>query len=44
MTRDLKSLAAAADFDRIHGAYIFPPFGKYEAILQVLSDSGVRPA
>jgi homocysteine S-methyltransferase len=37
-----ESLAAAVEFDRVRGAYIFPPFGKYEAILRVLKDSGVR--
>lgn len=38
-----ESLEAAVSFkDRIKGAYIFPPFGKYEAILQVLKDAGVR--
>lgn len=36
-------LAAAAAFqERVRGAYIFPPFGKYEPILQVLRDAGVR--
>jgi len=34
--------AAAAHADRVRGAYIFPPFGKYEPILRVLADSGVR--
>lgn len=34
--------AAAAHAERVKGAYIFPPFGRYEAILQVLKDSGVR--
>ncbi|GJM21514.1 MAG: bifunctional homocysteine S-methyltransferase/methylenetetrahydrofolate reductase [Planctomycetota bacterium] len=38
-----ESLAAAADHaERIKGAYIFPPFGRYEPILRVLKDSGVR--
>ncbi|MCB9897344.1 MAG: bifunctional homocysteine S-methyltransferase/methylenetetrahydrofolate reductase [Planctomycetes bacterium] len=38
-----ESLAAAvADTGRVRGAYIFPPFGKYEAILRVLKDAGVR--
>ncbi|MDG2149879.1 MAG: bifunctional homocysteine S-methyltransferase/methylenetetrahydrofolate reductase [Planctomycetota bacterium] len=34
--------AAAAFKDRVRGSYIFPPFGKHEAIIQVLKDSGVR--
>lgn len=37
-----ESLAAAASHERIKGSYIFPPFGRYEAILQVLKDAGVR--
>jgi methionine synthase / methylenetetrahydrofolate reductase(NADPH) len=38
-----ESLAAAISHDRIRGAYIFPPFGKYEPILRVLKESGARP-
>ena len=34
--------ASAAHADRVRGAYIFPPFGKYEPILRVLEDAGVR--
>jgi homocysteine S-methyltransferase len=37
-----ESLAAAIAHDRVRGAYIFPPFGKYEPILRVLKDSGAR--
>lgn len=37
-----ESLAHAADQSAVRGAYVFPPFGKYEAILQVLKDAGVR--
>ncbi len=37
-----ESLAAALASDRIKGAYIFPPFGRYEPILRVLKDSGAR--
>ena len=37
-----ESLGHAADQAAVRGAYVFPPFGKYEAILQVLKDSGVR--
>jgi len=37
-----ESLERAASHERIKGSYIFPPFGRYEAILQVLEDSGVR--
>jgi hypothetical protein len=37
-----ESLERAASHERIKGSYIFPPFGRYEAILQVLADSGVR--
>ncbi|RKY19438.1 MAG: bifunctional homocysteine S-methyltransferase/methylenetetrahydrofolate reductase [Planctomycetota bacterium] len=36
------SLAHAADLPPVQGTYVFPPFGKYEAILQVLKDAGVR--
>ncbi len=34
--------AAVAFEDRVRGTYIFPPFGKYEPIVQVLKDAGVR--
>jgi methionine synthase I (cobalamin-dependent)/5,10-methylenetetrahydrofolate reductase len=34
--------AAAAFQERVRGTYIFPPFGKYEPILRVLKDAGVR--
>lgn len=34
--------AAVSHGERVRGAYIFPPFGKYEAILTVLKDAGVR--
>ena len=37
-----ESLAAAIAHDRTQGAYIFPPFGRYDAILRVLKDSGAR--
>ncbi len=37
-----ESLAAALDHPRVKGAYIFPPFGRYEPILRVLKDSGAR--
>ncbi len=37
-----ESLAAALEHERIKGAYIFPPFGRYEPILRVLKDSGAR--
>ena len=37
-----ESLAHAADQAAVRGAYVFPPFGRYEAILQVLKDAGVR--
>ena len=37
-----ESLEAAASHERIKGSYIFPPFGRYEAILQVLKDAGIR--
>ncbi|MGQ0553992.1 MAG: bifunctional homocysteine S-methyltransferase/methylenetetrahydrofolate reductase [Planctomycetota bacterium] len=37
-----ESLAAALAHKRVKGAYIFPPFGKYEPILRVLKDSGAR--
>ncbi len=36
------SLQHAASFKQVKGAYIFPPFGKYERILDVLEKSGVR--
>jgi len=36
------NLAAAMDHPRVKGAYIFPPFGRYEAILRVLKESGAR--
>lgn len=38
-----ESLAAALDSPRVKGAYIFPPFGRYEPILRVLKESGARP-
>ncbi len=34
--------AAAGYTERVRGTYIFPPFGKYEPIVQVLKDAGVR--
>ena len=34
--------ASAAHAERVRGTYIFPPFGKYEPIIQVLKDAGVR--
>jgi methionine synthase I (cobalamin-dependent)/5,10-methylenetetrahydrofolate reductase len=37
-----ESLAAALEHPRVKGAYIFPPFGRYDAILRVLEDSGAR--
>lgn len=37
-----ESLEAALAHPRVKGAYIFPPFGRYEAILRVLKDSGAR--
>ena len=37
-----EALEAALVSDRVKGAYIFPPFGRYEAILRVLKDSGAR--
>src|SRR5262249_20277089 len=37
-----ESLAAAIAHDRTRGAYVFPPFGRYEAILRVLKESGAR--
>ncbi len=37
-----ESLAAAVDHERVRGAYIFPPFGRYEPILRVLKESGAR--
>jgi homocysteine S-methyltransferase len=36
------NLAVAMDHPRVKGAYIFPPFGRYEAILRVLKESGAR--
>jgi homocysteine S-methyltransferase len=38
-----ESLAAALEHERVKGAYIFPPFGRYEPILRVLKESGARP-
>jgi homocysteine S-methyltransferase len=38
-----ETLAAALDNERVKGAYIFPPFGRYEPILRVLKESGARP-
>ena len=37
-----EALEAALASDRVKGAYIFPPFGRYEAILRVLKESGAR--
>jgi homocysteine S-methyltransferase len=37
-----ESLGHAKDQAAVQGTYVFPPFGKYEAILQVLKDAGVR--
>jgi methionine synthase / methylenetetrahydrofolate reductase(NADPH) len=37
-----ESLEAALASPRVKGAYIFPPFGKYEPILRVLKESGAR--
>ena len=37
-----ESLEAALAHPRVKGAYVFPPFGRYEAILRVLKDSGAR--
>jgi homocysteine S-methyltransferase len=37
-----ESLEAAIAHDRVKGAYIFPPFGRYEPILRVLAESGAR--
>jgi 5,10-methylenetetrahydrofolate reductase len=37
-----EALAAALESPRVKGAYIFPPFGRYEAILRVLKESGAR--
>ena len=37
-----ESLEAALAHDRVKGAYIFPPFGRYEPILRVLKESGAR--
>jgi homocysteine S-methyltransferase len=37
-----ESLAAALEHPRVKGAYIFPPFGRHDAILRVLKDSGAR--
>lgn len=34
--------AAAAHEDRVKGAYVFPPFGRYAPILRVLEEAGVR--
>jgi homocysteine S-methyltransferase len=38
-----ESLEAALASPRVKGAYIFPPFGRYDAILRVLKESGARP-
>ncbi|HZL99087.1 MAG TPA: bifunctional homocysteine S-methyltransferase/methylenetetrahydrofolate reductase, partial [Planctomycetota bacterium] len=37
-----EALEAALASPRVKGAYIFPPFGRYEAILRVLKESGAR--
>jgi methionine synthase / methylenetetrahydrofolate reductase(NADPH) len=37
-----ESLEAALASPRVKGAYIFPPFGRYEPILRVLKESGAR--
>ncbi len=37
-----ESLRLAAKHPRVKGAYIFPPFGRYESVLDVLEKSGVR--
>jgi homocysteine S-methyltransferase len=37
-----ESLQAAIAHGRVKGAYIFPPFGRYEPILRVLRESGAR--
>ncbi len=37
-----EALSIAKDYQQIQGAYIFPPFGRYSAILDVLEKSGVR--
>jgi len=37
-----EALAAALESPRVKGAYIFPPFGRYEPILRVLKESGAR--
>jgi homocysteine S-methyltransferase len=37
-----ETLAEAAAHERVRGAYVFPPFGRYEPILRVLKDAGVR--
>lgn len=37
-----ETLEAALASPRVKGAYIFPPFGRYDAILRVLRDSGAR--
>jgi homocysteine S-methyltransferase len=37
-----EALEAALSHPRVKGAYIFPPFGRYEAILRVLKESGAR--
>ena len=37
-----EALKEAARHPLIRGAYIFPPFGRYETVLEVLEKSGVR--
>lgn len=37
-----EALKEAKDYPQIKGAYIFPPFGRYSAILDVLELAGVR--
>jgi len=37
-----ESLKHAHGFEQVQGAYIFPPFGKYERILDVIEKAGVR--
>ncbi len=37
-----EALSEAKKYSQIKGAYVFPPFGRYAAILEVLEKAGVR--
>ena len=37
-----EALRLARSYEQVTGAYIFPPFGRYQAVLEVLEESERR--